>query len=705
MIKKIYILLLTVLGMGVISSCSDYLNSEKYFKDRLTLEKTFESKDHVEEWLAYAFSFIKNENYEVTTKGPSENSFCFSDDMYYGDRDKTIDATKNELSYNMFKLGEYDENTYNVGAWGACYKGIFQASVFINNVDRCQEMADWEILDYKGQARFVRAYYYWLLLRRYGPVPIMPDEGVDYTQSYDQIATPRSSYEEVAQYISDEMVQATKELQYDRRTDNYAIGRPTRGAALAVRAYALIFAASPFANGNNDEYAQQLVDDEGRRLLSSEYSEEKWAKAAAACRDVIDLDVYELNIVNKSTSDNGPSERPTVTPPADGEFSNQPWPKGWTNIDPLRSYRTIFDGTILPANNKELIFTRGATNIDMLVLHQMPKDDGGWNCHGMTQKMLDAYYMNNGSNEPGMNSMYQGVANYQGIVDTRERRTGFTDLQDLKDNKYPELGWKYDPKKGDNDQAKTGMNVSLQYVEREPRFYASVAYNGCTWYYLSQTESKPADVNQQVWYYFGSSDGYRNDGFYLRTGIGIKKFVHPNDYPGNYVAKAETAIRYADILLLYAEALNELTGTYNIPSWNEATTYTISRDKEQMERGIHPVRIRAGLPDYPDEFYLQSGVDDMRKALKRERMIELMGEGKRYFDIRRWKDAPVEESLQIYGCNVFVGEAKRDEFHSAIPVYNLPSTFSEKLWLWPIKHSELKRNSRLTQNPGWTMYD
>ena len=144
MIKKIYILLLTVLGMGVISSCSDYLNSEKYFKDRLTLEKTFESKDHVEEWLAYAFSFIKNENYEVTTKGPSENSFCFSDDMYYGDRDKTIDATKNELSYNMFKLGEYDENTYNVGAWGACYKGIFQASVFIHNVDRCQEMADWE---------------------------------------------------------------------------------------------------------------------------------------------------------------------------------------------------------------------------------------------------------------------------------------------------------------------------------------------------------------------------------------------------------------------------------------------------------------------------------------------------------------------------------------------------------------------------------
>ena len=116
--------------MGVISSCSDYLNSEKYFKDRLTLEKTFESKDHVEEWLAYAFSFIKNENYEVTTKGPSENSFCFSDDMYYGDRDKTIDATKNELSYNMFKLGEYVRILIMLGHGGHVIKDFPSISIY-----------------------------------------------------------------------------------------------------------------------------------------------------------------------------------------------------------------------------------------------------------------------------------------------------------------------------------------------------------------------------------------------------------------------------------------------------------------------------------------------------------------------------------------------------------------------------------------------
>ena len=697
-IRKYYYMLLCGVVAGIFTSCTDQLNSDKYFKDRLTLESTFQSKTHCEEWLAYAYSFLYGENCDITTKGTSENMFCFADDMYYGDRDKTIDETKDEMSYNMFKLGNYDENTYNWAAWRNCYRGIYQASVFIHNVDQCTEMSEREILDYKGQARFVRAYFYWLLLRRYGPVPIMPDEGEDYMQSYEDLARPRSTYEEVAEFISSEMVQAASELQYDRRTDNYNVCRATRGAALATRAYALIFAASPFANGNDDSYAQQLVDDQGNRLLSPEYSEEKWAKAAAACRDVMELGVYDLVHVNVSNSDNGPSDRPTVTPPDDGEFSTKSWPDGWANIDPMKSYRYIFDGTLLPANNQELIFTRGTTSIDMMVLHQMPKDDGGWNCHGMTQKMLDAYYMNDGTNCPGMNSMYAGMEGYTDAdrIDTRSRLTGFTTVEDREAGLYPELGWE----PGGTDD--TGLNVSLQYVNREPRFYASVAYNGCTWYYLSTPESDNKR-NQQVWYYFGNADGYRNDGFYLRTGIGIKKWVHPNDYPGTYVAKAETAIRYADILLLYAEALNELDGTYSISSWNGATTYSISRDKSEMERGIHPVRIRAGLPDFPDEAY--NNKDLMRRYLKRERQIELMGEGKRYFDLRRWKDAPVEEALQIYGCNVFVGAESAEEFHTPIPIYNLPSTFSEKLWLWPITHSELKRNSKLTQNPGWTSYD
>src|SRR5699024_1883469 len=104
-------------------------------------------------------------------------------------------------------------------------------------------------LDLKAQARFIRAYYYWLLLRKYGPIPILPDEGIDYTKSYEDIAIPRSSYEECAEYISKEMVKAAEHLPLHR--GQLAVARPTRGAALATRAKVLLYAASPLMNGGN----------------------------------------------------------------------------------------------------------------------------------------------------------------------------------------------------------------------------------------------------------------------------------------------------------------------------------------------------------------------------------------------------------------------------------------------------------------------
>ncbi|MDR1743113.1 MAG: RagB/SusD family nutrient uptake outer membrane protein [Dysgonamonadaceae bacterium] len=679
MTKKIYQLLLVVSAMGFASSCSDYLDSDKYFKDRTTIESIFTDRDRTEQWLAYAYSFLTGACADIISKAGEGSPHCYDDAMYFGDRDVTYDPKDaNDLSYNKYRSGEYSENEFNE-VWPRCYKGIYQASVFIHNIDMNQTMTDVERTDYKGQARFVRAYFYWLLLRKYGPIPLMPDEGVDYTQSYDDIATPRSSYEEVADFISSEMVQAAKELQYTKRIDNENISRPTKGAALATRAYALIFAASPLANGNDDEFAQALVDDQGRRLLSQEYSEEKWAKAAAACKDVIELGVYDLYHAAFSTNDNGLHDRPTIVPPADGNFSNNDWPKGWRNIDPFKSYRNLFDGN-MPADNTELIFSRvnNTSQVASMVIHQMPRDFGGWNTHGLTQKMVDAYYMNDGSDVPGKDKEI-------GRGNGSERPTGFTTQDDVDAGLYKPLL----------------ANVSLQYANREPRFYASVSYNGAVWHYLSRTE--PNDRNRQTFYYRGGGNGFMNTPFHLRTGIGVMKFVSPEDNPSNIRAKLEPAIRYADILLLYAEALNELDGSYSIDSWDGSTTYTINRDKAEMQKGIHPVRIRAGLPDYSSSVY--GNKDELRKALKRERMIELLGEGKRYFDLRRWKDAPVEEAMQIYGCNVIMTAAQREEFHQPVAIFNLSSTFSPKLYFWPIRHDELKHNKRLTQTPGWKSYD
>jgi hypothetical protein len=678
MIKRIFTVLLTVFGAGLVSSCSDYLDSDKYFKDRTTLETVFTDRVRTEEWLAYAYSFLNEACADIIAKAGDGSPHVYDDAMYYGDRDVKYDPKDaSDLSYNKFRLGEYNENEYN-DVWPRCYKGIYQASVFIHNIDMNPTMTPEEKLDYKGQARFVRAYFYWLLLRKYGPVPIMPDEGIDYTLSYDEISIPRSSYEEVADLISKEMVQAARELQYLTRADNENIARPTKGAALATRAYALIFAASPLANGNDDEFAQALVNDQGQRLLSKDYSEEKWAKAAAACKDVMELGVYDLYHAGFSTTDNGPHDRPTITPPGDLLFSNKDWPDGWKNIDPFKSYRNLFDGTVPPVGNPELIFSRvnNTDQVARMVIHQMPRDFGGWNTHGLTQKMVDAYYMNDGSNVPGKDREI-------GRGDGSERVTGFTSPENV--DQYKPLG----------------VDVSLQYANREPRFYASVAYNGVVWHYLSRNE--PGDRNRQTFYYRGGGNGFMNNPFHLRTGIGVMKFVNPEDAPNNIRAKAEPAIRYADILLLYAEALNELDGSYSIGSWDGATTYTIARNIDEIKKGVHPVRIRAGLPDYILSTY--GSKDELRKALKRERMIELLGEGKRYYDLRRWKDADKEESHQIYGCNVIMDQSRRDEFHQPMAIYNLSSTFSPKMYFWPIRHDELKHNKRLTQTPGWTSFD
>lgn len=218
--------------------------------------------------------------------------------------------------------------------------------------------------------------------------------------------------------------------------------------------------------------------------------------------------------------------------------------------------------------------------------------------------------MNTGDDCPGMNSQYAGYQAYKDRVDNRPRPVGYTsNAQDYKP---------------------LSANVSLQYANREPRFYASVAFNGARWYLGN--ESQQANQNKQVFYYRGGGNGYSNNMFWLRTGIGVMKYVNPSDTYENsdgakIIDKDEPAIRYADILLMYAEALNELTTSYEVSSWDGIKAYTINRDPEEMRKGIKPVRMRAGVPDYDTPIY--DNPAKFRIKLKRERQIELFAEGKR----------------------------------------------------------------------------
>ena len=686
--KKIIIHLCLAVGLGTaFTGCSDFLDSDYLFDKKISIEKVFADKNYTNEWLAYAYEFLNNnEMQQVCSK--KTIAFNFADDMYYGDSD-----------YSGWRCGTYTEtgNKINLNIWENAYKAIRQVSIFLNNVDMNKELSEADIIDMKGQEHFLRAYFYWILVRTFGPVPIVPDETLDYTKEYDEISLLRNSYDECVDYIVGECVKAATMLQ-DRR-DLQEIVRPTRGAALALRSRVLLYAASPLFNGKApQEVITALVDKNGRQLLPSTYDESKWAKAAAAAKDVMELKRYQLYVSYKR--DYSSLAYPaTITPPDDnGTFHLNEWPNGWENIDPFDSYRSLFDGTVSIYNNPELIFSRGknqgSEDIEVMVIHQLPRSQGGgYNCHGMTQKQCDAYYMNDGSDCPGMNKNYAGQDGYTDPrrYDADDYLTDIVQASEL--NNYPELGSK-------------GAGVCKQYAQREPRFYASVGYNGSVWHMLNADPEQKEEKDVQIFYYRDEQDGYKPGTYWLNTGIGVKKYVNPYDISdvdksydqSRIVAKAAPDIRYAEILLNYAEALNELTTSYEMPSWDGTKVYSIARTEEELKKGIQPVRIRAGLPDYD----VYGDPDKFRIKLKRERQIEFFAEGHRYWDLRRWCDAPIEESLPVYGCNIYATKSSAAAFHTPVETPSLKSSFSTKMWFYPIHYYIMKRNVLMTQNPGWT---
>jgi len=737
-IKNLVYLLITLIVVQTFTACKDYLNVEYLVDDQRDVQDVFESMDYSKQWLAGVYSHLRNrDNWDVCTKEQNANQFNFiSDDMYYTDREKEGDKVFGQLaSYRIYRAGQYTEQ-FLQEQWQQCYIGIRDASIYIHNIDQlvngdniregmnAEQLAQY-IKETKAEARFLRAYYYWELLRKYGPIPILPDEGVNFTDSYEELSIPRSRYDVCAEYIASELALAAIDLPRRSERTNREVCKPTKGAALAARAKVYLFAASPQYNGNTSEYASKLINYDGTPLIDPEYKEERWAKAAAAAKEVMDLGDYNLYTVPKRQTSSGNMKGSqgsllafdyyrypkTIEPGAkivsDGKngwmlqqvtvpgYSDQNFPQGWADIDPEESYRQLFDGSLTAYSNPELIFTRGyGSEMDNLSLHQMPRSLGGWNCHGLTMKMYDAYYMADGSD------FYR----YKEGVDDKGNSYFYSDPNAV----VPDYAKGY-------TQSKTSRNfdyyskwapltpdVSLQNANREPRFYASVAYNGSIW------ENEGSSINDnkryaQVFTYRDGGDGKDASGFYYWTGIGIRKYYNPSDWSGSRISKAEPAIRYAEVLLTYAEALNELTGTYTIPTYDGTGTITVSRNQAEISKGLRPVRVRAGLKDFTDDYFADK--NEMRKRIKREWQIEFMGEAHRYYDLRRWKDAEREEAMPVWGYNMDMTSTQKDLWHIPHEISNVPAIFAEKMYLWPILQDELRKDRKLTQNPGWKTFD
>src|SRR5437762_11911447 len=266
---------------------------------------------------------------------------------------------------------------------------------------------------------------------------------------------------------------------------------------------------------------------------------------------------------------------------------------------------------------------------------------------------------------------------------------GNTPIQNLVDDYRMADGSKFD--------WSNPVEAAAPYANRDPRFYASIAYDGAPW------RTRPGDVKNLD--PFGTIQTFRAltltggsvvagldtrdspvenwNGAY--SGYYLRKFIDPS-VNAQFIRQEVPWIffRYAEILLNYAEAsieLNELGDAVNV---------------------LNQIRRRAGMPLF------SAALDQaaLRDEYRNERRIEMAFEEQRFFDVRRWMIAPAVLSKVAGGINIFVeGTSSTDRSTWKNYRYVIDTiqarAWDNKLYFMPIHINEMNRNGLLTQNPGY----
>ena len=209
-------------------------------------------------------------------------------------------------------------------------------------------------------------------------------------------------------------------------------------------------------------------------------------------------------------------------------------------------------------------------------------------------------------------------------------------------------------------------------VNREPRFYVNICFNGAYWI---------GDQKTRIQLYYTGGSGKKGTWDFPRSGYIAIKNVSPSSNPknGNYIKRPFVIMRYAEILLNYVEALNEYD-----PGNADIETY------------LNKIRERGGLGPVQSDL----NQSQMREQIRLERRIELCFEQLRYFDTRRWLIADQTDGGPFYGMNVDAGNSFTDEAFYEKTVFET-RVFRPEFYLFPIPQSEINRDPQIVQNPGW----
>lgn len=499
----------------------------------------------------------------------------------------SVNLPANEDVWSVTKTSGLNNDTTATSSY---WSGIRYANEFVNNIGvvpvkdvvnttngKINGIGVSNRYIWQSEARFLRAYFYFELVKRFGGVPLLGNKVYAPT---DNITLPRNTFADCIKYIVSECDAIKDSLitvqTYNANQDNY---RVTQGAALALKARVLLYAASPLfndPNGNSNAYTGY-----------TSYDPNRWVAAAQAAQDVINLHVYSL----------------------------------------YSSFKDLFTERNVDGNN-ELIFIRA-----------------------------------NGSEGTGIESndapVGYGSAIGGGVV---------SPTQDLV-NAFPMINGK------PITDASSGYDPNNPYRDRDPRFGATILYNGATW------------LGGQLATYNGGGSRPLNGQTETQTGYYLNKFMNPLDSTNNKFTphyQDWVIFRYAEILLDYAEAENEVAGP---------TANVLSQ--------IYALRARAGIAAGDGTYGLGTVTDkaQMRGIIQNERRIEMAFEEQRYFDIRRWKIAETVMNQPRMGVSIILSP-NGDLTYNYVPV--LTTKFiAPKMYLYPIPYAQVVEDPNLKQNPGW----
>lgn len=596
------------------SSCY-FLDVSDELAGNLSKEEVFNDPAYTRRWHRNIFTGIPDySNIRVKDVsgdlGLNNPWAALSDELNFGDM--------TEAGYEV--QGGFHAGNARFHRWGTLYKLIRQANIFLAEAhvipqsgDQLDYLGDEELQELRAQARFLRAYYYYLLFELYGPVPILYDKVLD--PYADELDLPRNSVDEVVEYVCSEMQALIDEeggLQ-EIETDENRLALPTKGVALAVIAKIRILAASPLFNGGYTE-ALQVTNPDGKRLFPDADSN-KWKLAQTAIENFLTFAAGKYELYKEYNKDG--------------------------SYNPDQSLYNMF-----MSYNDEIIWASSKTFFNAL-----PNWGYDWVCTpfseqkgnqsaGVMQELVDDFFMKDGltieesplyPNEPG-----------------------FTKVD--------------------------GQDIYNEWINREPRFYQSVFYQGKKW----QVK------NNVINFYYGSNNGADKATNYPATGYLLFKRTCRKLYNQGSSPKVQyrpsIIFRLADFYLLYAEVLIETDPT-----------------NPKILEYIDKVRDRAGIPLLQDiKPEILGDQTALREAVRRERRIELNTEGYRFFDVRRWMVAEQDGYRQggdFYGMNMFGPKGDRMAFYEKVLVET--RKFEKKNYLYPIPLTQVQISKQMVQNPLW----